>query len=255
MAAADTTYTARFAGPEWLVKGRANVVSCPLYRDGALVAPTQAGSTLTILRPDGTALVGAQPVTVASSIATYSVGSSVLTDEDYREGYAVEWSLLVSGTLHRFRRAGLVCRSWLYPAITDADLIRRHSDLADQRPSGLASYQPYIDEAWADLCDDLRMQGNLPQRVLSGEDLRRWLSYRTLVLIFRDFRVGGGVDSKWAELQAEYEALAKQAFASIAVVYDSNEDGVGAEVRRPLHATTFLTETSPVWGGGLPWGR
>lgn len=255
MAAADTTYTARLAGPEWLVKGRANVVTCPLYRDGALVAPTQSGSTLTILRPDGTALVDAQAVTVTASVATYSVASAVLADEDYREGYAVEWSLLVAGTLHRFRRSGLVCRSWLFPVVTDADLIRRHSDLAEQRPSGLASYQAYLDEAWADLCDDLRMQGNMPQRIVSSEDLRRAFLYRTLVLIFRDFRVGGGAESKWAELQAEYEALAKQAFASIAVVYDSNEDGVGAEVRRPLHATTFLTETNPVWGAGWPWAR
>jgi hypothetical protein len=253
VAAADTIYAARFSGPETLVKGRANLVTCPLYRDGAVVAPASSGSTLTVLRPDGTALVDAQAVTVTGSVAQYSIGSSVLAAEPYREGYSVEWSLVVAGTTHRFRRSGAVCRSQLYPVVTDLDLIRRHSDLASQRPASLGSYQAQLDEAWADLTDDLRLQGNLPHRILSSEDLRRVHMFRALVIIFRDFRVGGQ-EAKWADLQAEYEDLARKAFDGLSVVYDRDEDGTGGEVRRPAHATTFFAEsTTPPLRS--PWGR
>ena len=247
MAAADTIYAARFAGPETLVKGRTNLCTCPLYRSGAVVAPTQAGSTLTILKPDGTSLVDAQPVTVSSSVATYSVSSAVLADEPYREGYGVEWSLVVAGTTHRFRRSGLVCRSQLYQVITDLDLTDRYTDITDCLPSGVTTFQAKIDAAWADLCDLLRRQGSLPERILSAEDLRQVHLYMTLAMVFEDALVTEAAQSRWGRLYDVNRQRGIDAFNGLEVVYDRAETGVG--VPRPAYASTVFGE----WPGSISW--
>lgn len=246
MPAADTIYAARFSGPETLVKGRANVITCPLYRSGAVVVPTTSGSTITIRRPDNTLLVDAQAVTVTGSVAQYTVSNSALADEPYREGYAVEWSLVVSGTTHRFRRAGMVCRSVLFPVITDADLIDRYADLADCLPAGVTTFQAKIDAAWADLCDRLRRQGSLPERILSAEDLRQAHLFATMVLVLEDAIVTETEQSRWGRLLQINAERAAAAFADIQVTYDRAEVGVGA-VRRPVYAATVFGE----WPGEL----
>ena len=66
---AATLYSARLIGPEIIEAGMNNVVTCPVYRDGALVAPTVY--TLTVWNSAN--VIVAQPtVSVVSSVATVS---------------------------------------------------------------------------------------------------------------------------------------------------------------------------------------
>lgn len=250
MSAADTVYAARFAGPELLEQGRDNTIRCPVYRDGAVVEPSSG--TVSVWSAAGTAIVAAQAVSIVSSIASFVVASTLLADLTLEEGWRVEWVLAMPDDVtHTFLRSGALCRRRLYPVITDADLIRRHSDLAELRPSGLGSYQAYLDDAWEELLHDIRQKGSLPHLIASPEDLRYAHLFRTLALIFEDFEVSAAADSKWTSLATANRDRATAAFGRLSLRYDTDEDGVADEDRRTLDPVTFLT------GGGYdpdPWG-
>lgn len=243
MSTEDTVYTARFAGPELLEQGRDQVIKCPVYRAGALVEPDSG--VVSVFSADGTAVVSSGVVSVVADVATYTVASSLLAGLTLEESWRVEWSLdMPDGVTHTFRRSAALCRRSLYPVITDADLYRRHSDLEALLPSGLTSYQDYIDDAWEELLHDVRQQGSLPQLVAAPEDFRYAHLFRTLALIFEDFEVTGAGDAKWTKLAEANRKRADTAFGRLSLKYDSDEDGVIDEERRPLASTTFLTEGS-----------
>ncbi len=247
MSAADTLYAPRFAGPELIERGRTNTLTCPVYRDGALASPT-TGDTVSIYRPDGSLLVTAT-ITKVSNVATYPLLASTMSAESYGENWVVEWALTMpDGVVHTFRRDMALCRRSLYPVVTDADLVRRHNDLAELRPSTLTSYQDYLDEAWVEMLHRLRQGGSLAQLICSPEDLRYVHLYRTLELIFRDFMVTAAADSKWATLAQSYADQGKAAWGQLAVKYDTNEDGVMDSNRRAMAPVTFLG-----CGGEDPW--
>lgn len=241
MAAADTIYSARFAGPEIMERGRGNLLKCPVYRDGALAMPTDTLSSLVVSRPDGTVLATVAPIVVTASVANHNVASATLAAETLGEGWSLLWALrMPDGITHTFRRAAALCRRSLYPVVTDADLIRRHSDLSELRPSTLDSYQPYLDEAWVEVLHLLRQRGSLPQLVCSPEDLRYVHLYRTLELVFRDFTSTASGD-KWADLAAYYASEGKEAWGKLSLKYDPDEDGIADSQRRPATPVTMLS--------------
>jgi hypothetical protein len=55
MSSSDTLYAARFIVPEALERGRNNLIKCPVYRFGALVAPVSG--TVRIQRETGEQLI------------------------------------------------------------------------------------------------------------------------------------------------------------------------------------------------------
>jgi hypothetical protein len=66
MSGSETIYTARLIGPEIIEAGRDNVVSCPVYLNGAVVTPL--AGTLTIYTSQNVA-VSAGSVTVVGGVA------------------------------------------------------------------------------------------------------------------------------------------------------------------------------------------
>ncbi|HEX4935116.1 MAG TPA: hypothetical protein VFV33_18155, partial [Gemmatimonadaceae bacterium] len=98
MSVVGTLYSARIAYPDYLVRGRTQTVSLALYRSGALVAPTQSGSTFTLTSPAGVEIVSASAVTVSSSVATFAIGAASLPSTlTLGHGYREKWSLVLSG--------------------------------------------------------------------------------------------------------------------------------------------------------------
>ncbi len=246
MSAADTLYTARFAGPELLERGRLNRITCPVHRSGALVAPTETGSTVAIYKPDGSALLGPVQVTdVTGSMAVHDVAAGTLTTSvELAEGYLVEWALIMpDGVTHTFRRACAVGRRRLYPVVTDDDLLRRHSDLADLRPSSQTSYQNQLDEAWEEIVTLLRQGGSIAHLVTSPEEFRRAHLYKTLELIFDDFSISQAAEAKWAAEAKKYEKRFGVAWSGLTLKYDANEDGMPDQTARPAQPVTFLADS------------
>ena len=168
----ETLYTARTAYPDILVRGRDNALSMPLYRDGALVAP--ASGTVSIYKPGGDALVSAASVTIAGSIATYTLAAATVptTLTPLGEGWREVWTLTVGGVARQYERTAALALISLSPVVTDADLLAIYPTLSRQRGSTLASFQGFIDEAWKRIVQRLIRSGHLPYLIRTPDALR-----------------------------------------------------------------------------------
>jgi hypothetical protein len=140
-------------------------------------------------------------VTVASSTAGYSIPSLTLQPHANGEGWRMEWSLLFGSTLYTFRRDAALVYRRLYPVVTDADLLRLHTDLSRRMPSTETSYQDYLDEAWARIEARLVGTGKRPWLIMAPSALRDCHLYLTLHLIFADFGTGGPGTAEWESAQ------------------------------------------------------
>lgn len=239
MAGADTThYSARLLGPDLLERGRANALSCPIYQDGALVAPS-AGGTITIYDPQNVAQVDAQTVTISGSIATYSYTPS--SSLDLGVGWRVEWALTLSSVAHVFRNDAALVRHRLYPVVTDADLFRRESSL---NPSGaapitsLTDFQNYLDEAWAEIQRRLLAAENRPNLVMEPSALRAVHRDLALSYVFDDLATR--LNEAYQAKADKYRALYEQGWGQLSFRYDADDDGQAEPQRRPARPTFWL---------------
>ena len=242
----STDYTLRVAGPELLERARDNLITAPIYRDGALVAPSSG--TCTVLRPDGSQ-VAAPSVTVVSSVARATVTAASLAGLAFEEGWTVEWALVMpDGHTHTFRRSAALVYRRVYPVITDTDLLRRHSDLATQRPASMASFQNFIDEAWKEVVHRLRAKGSLAHLVMEPESLRFALVYKSLELIFRDWAITASTDEKWAMLATDYGQKFIEDWGLLQFRYDEDRTGKADEAtKRAAQPPLFLSSNG--WRG------
>lgn len=242
----ELAYTARLIGPEIVEAGRANIITCPVYTAGALVTPS-AGA-LSIFTGSNVS-VSAGAVSFVGGVATATVSASALTGLTPEDGWRFEWALTVAGLPLVFCRDGSLVYRRLYPVVTDADLLRSHTDLSARRPTSETSYQDYLDEAWARIESRLINTGRRPWLIMSPSALRDVHTYQTLVLIFRDFATGGSASAEW-EMMAHYEALLSAAWAELTFPQRDPTNGqaiAGPGVRTPAIPTT--------WAGGGTSGR
>lgn len=247
MSGATATFiTARFLTPDYIVQGQDNALSCPLWQDGALVAPTQSGSTVTIYDASNTVIVNAASVTVSASIATYTLlAASIPSTLPRRMGWRVEWSLVVAGVATPYRNSAGLVKSQLAPVVTDRDLFRRESGLnpAGSAPlSTLTDYQDFIDEAWVTLLGKLAGKGSLPHLIMEPSALREPHLLLTLHLIFQDFKTR--LSETHGEKAADYEGKFQKSWDGLAFEYDTTDSGQ-SDGRRKRSASPTL------WLGGF----
>lgn len=238
------TYSARFVLPDLIERGVAGTLRCPMYRAGALVAPTSG--TVTIYDEGGTAVVSAASVTITSSVATYpwTPATTLALGERWR----VRWSLVMpDGVTHSPENEAALVRARLYCPITEADLYRVESGLD---PSGaapltsLSSYADKIDEAWNKTQLRLIQSGNRPNLIIGPSALRECVMSLALALCFADVgsRVSNPVHTETAmRYRAQYEAE----WSRMKLIYDTTDTGTAGTTRRPASAVVF--------GGGWNW--
>lgn len=240
MSGSETLYTARLVGPEMIEAGRDNVVTCPVYRDGALVTPS--AGTLSIWT-GANAVISAGVVTFPGGVATATIAASALSGQQPSDGWRFEWALTVASVVRTFCRDGSLVYRRLYPVVTDADLLRAHTDLTARRPSTESSYQDYLDEAWARIESRLVNTGKRPWLVMSPSALRDVHQYETLAMIFADFATGGSTSAEW-ELMQHYERKASDAWAIL--TYPQREPTTGQATAAPGTRTPAIPTT---WAG------
>jgi len=247
MSISETLYTARFRAGEEIERGRQQVLTCPVYRAGALVAPLSG--TVTIYKADGTAVVNAAAVVVTGNIATYTIMAATTTSLALEAGWLLEWSLAMSASVTlTFRNDGALVRRSLFPVVTDADLLRRHSDLTALLAAGTTSYQDYLDEAWATICTRLAAQGRRPYLVIQPSALRDVHIAITLQLVFTDFQTSSGDGGRWQALSEHYQRMYTEAWNQLRFSYDESDEN-------KVDATSKKSGTSTVWlngRGGYP---
>lgn len=240
--ASTTTTTARFLTADYLVQGRDNDISCPLWLGAALVAPS-AGGTVSIYDASNTAIVSAAVITVTANIATYTVLAASLPSTLARGmGWRIEWTLTVSGKPKVYRNAAGLVKAELAPVVADGDLFRRERGLD---PDGtapictLTDYQSFRDEAWVIIIGWLTAKGNLPHLIMEPAALREWHITLTLHLIFQDFRTR--LNETWKEKSDDYRGQAKEARDGLAFEYDTTDSGISdGRRKRGANPTVFL---------------
>jgi hypothetical protein len=232
MALATTRYTPRFQLPELLEQHRAEVVTCPVYRDGALATPSSP--SVALYNAAGTAVTVGSP-TVTGGVAQATIAQATLAAEELGSGWRIEWSLTMpDGIVHEFVNEAHLVRRRLYPTITDADLVRRVSALDTTSATVITSasnYQGYIDEADVELQGRLIELGRRPWLVTTPSALRQSWLFLSLSLVFEDL---SSRDDLYSLRAAEYREKFEAAFQRASVQFDYDEDGVvGTEERVP----------------------
>ena len=227
MSQAETIYTFRDAYPDVLQRGRACVVTRPVYRDGALVAPTASGSTFTLLNPSGVALVDAQPVTVTDSIARYSLSSTVLADTlPLGEGYQQVWRLVLpDGTTRTTDRETAIALRPLHPVITDDDLKGDYPLMDRDLPQALTSWQPFIDQAWKEIVGRLSAEGHFSYLIKSAYAFRRPHMELAHAKRFRALAAARPSQVNYLELQKQHHEAYEAAWKAINWTSDDDHDG------------------------------
>lgn len=226
MSSTETLYSARFELPELFELGRNQVIMCRVYRSGALVAPTEAGSTVTIYNASNTAVVSAAAVTVSGSVARYTALAAALGTTP-GEGWQVEWSLVMpDGVTHVFRTDAALVRRRLYPVITEADLYRRVSGLDGSQAAAITSQTAWadkIDEAWVTIQQMLIRAGNRPNLVTSPSSFREAHLELTLALIFEDF--ASRLNEAYGSRATAHRENFRRAWSELRFLYDADDSG------------------------------
>lgn len=223
MSAAETVYSVRVAYPDYLERARAQTVSLPIWRDGALAAPSSG--TFTLRRPNGDTLVTGA-VVVAGSIATYPVlAASIPATENLGHGYQELWELtLADGTTQTIPRDAALVKHAARPTLTDDDITAVYSDLARHMATGDTTFQPKIDEAWKQILGRLEMQGVFPDHIVTYWSVREVHLQLALYLTLLDFSSRQG--DRWAEMAEAHKREFEMAWARLRFRKSTTDTGL-----------------------------
>jgi hypothetical protein len=246
-----TVYRTTFDLPVYLERGREQIISCPVYDESSTLAAPDAADTVSVLRPDGTALVDAQTIAVVGSTATYTLTPAA--SETLAEGWQVVWNLTIGTDSQRaYKVDAALVRQVLHPMVTDAHLTQRHPELVDLYPEGSTSFDGAISAAWTSIQIRLLQSGRRPYLVLSPWSLHEPLILLSLGYVFRalsTYTVGG---DRYSDLSATYLKAYEDAWAQVNLTYDSDGDGHPDEGEQGQsgHPVIFLSNSprSAFWG-------
>ncbi len=218
-------YQARLQTQE-IERARPTDLRVRVYAAGSLVAPTEAGSTVSVYNDSNEAVIDAQGVTVTSSIATYEVQAADVADESFGAGWRVEWSLLMPDEfVHPFREEASLVRCKLHPAVTDADLLERHPELSNYIPTGQTSWQPQVLAAWRDVNDRLEEDARRPALIMSSSALRMVTLFHTLEIVCGLLAAAGAADNRWHVEEEKYRTRYESAWGRLTFDYDEDDTG------------------------------
>lgn len=246
--ATQRLYSPRIRIHEVLERSRGCTVDLPIYRDNALVSPTSAYFKL--VDPDGKDVIERTSVSIVANVATYTIAPSELPSTlRLSDGYMQYWELIIDSVVHTFKKPCAIALSALYPVISDLDLEAEYSDLASIRPSSLGStYQTYIDEAWVQLIQRVRDQGNIEYLIMSPQSLRSCHKNMTFYLIFKDMDSSGLGEGRYLDLARQHRKEFEFDFKRLKFTYDLNQDGRADDAsKRRAALGVIYTSAPPIW--------
>jgi len=246
--ATQRIYSPRIRIHDVLERARGCTIDLPIYRDNELVSPTAAYFRLE--NPEGNDVISRTAVSIVANVATYTIAPSELpTTLNLGDGYVQWWELTIDGVVHTFKKPTAVALSALYPVISDLDLEAEYSDLATIRPSNLGStYQTYIDEAWVQLIQRVRDQGNIEYLIMSPQSLRAAHKNLTFYLIFKDMDSSGLGEGRYLDLAREHRKQHEFDFKRLKFTYDMNQDGRQDDPHgRRANLGVIYTSAPPIW--------
>lgn len=226
--------------PSIIERAADQTVSRPVYLGDVAspTAPTEVGSTFSLLDPDGTAIIDAEGVTITSAVATYPITAAEVPGSlDLSERYVVVWSLLVSGTRYTIREPAAVVLRRLYCPVATSSLLDTLPALASYRGSTV-SHLTAIRAAWSWTQRRLLQAGRRPWLVIGSDALEECTRYRAIGNVLRDMSLNVGEPERFLELARHYDyeptgdgdptpmGEAQRAWGRLRLAYDHDEDGV-----------------------------
>ncbi len=244
MPVAVDTYAPDLPHAYLLRQGATQTIQIPIRYgpEGPLVSPVQAGSSITIERPDGTELVSGAAVVVTSSTATYEVAPSA--SETLGEGWVITWSLLMpDGVTHDFRHEGMLCEYLPYPVVSADMLFKLEPELRYRVPQEQGEdgddvgWQPQIDFAWHEIQEWLIEKGRRPWLIVEAVNLKLVHLKTALRICCRAIASTADDPATWEGKATVYYREAELAKGAFTVRYSDQEAGIrrggdpGADLR------------------------
>jgi hypothetical protein len=248
MPSGDVQYLVGFEFPDCLERGRDNVVVCPVYLNGSLVAPSVY--TCTLYDPSGV-VVSSPTVTLVDSVATATIPTSEIGTKDFGAGWRVEWALTLGGVVRTFSNEAAIVRKAFECCVNDQVLFDHHSDLrALLASSKNGSVQKAIWQAFVTFQNRMWENESRAFLIFTTTAPREHLKWQALGNAFEGLAANATDDDGFQKQADKYFDRAEKAFQNMKFKTDTNQDGTSdSTVAQGPKGTTFLTDLRP----GLGW--
>lgn len=217
-------YSARWNGPLFIEQGKAEQFELDVERAGSPASITSG--TLTIYNQSGDKVIAATAGTVSGGTFIFpAIGSTVFDDSTLGPNFIVQVDLIIGtdGTF-RFTNDMVLCKAQLWPTIGQTDLIDRHSEAANLLGAAVASLQPYIDGAWADIKTRLYVDGVHFWKWRTATATRQVLFDRAFELLFFDYATLMNSNDRYMALAEHYSGLYERDWERLKSKADLAED-------------------------------
>ena len=237
------------------VRDRAETTTLTVYEDGAAVVPTAA--TFRLQDSSGADIVAETAATISGGgeLSYIVPAPSLPTTTPFSDAWLITWVATIATVDYTFRRPAALARSRLYPVISDVDLEAYYSDLAAIRPTSMSSYQGYITEAFIQIVQRLRDEGNFEYLIMDPQTLRSPHLDLTFYLIWKDMDSSGLGEGRYLQLAQEHRRSYESGFKRIKFRYDIDEDGEidDPSSRRAAMATISTCNPPTGWNARRWW--
>lgn len=234
------------------LSGAGQILDLPLRRttDGALVAPTVAGSAVTVIDPAGVSVVDGAAITVTSSLASVALPASTpAATASLGDNWLVIFNAVVDGVVYTFRHSAILCKYVPRNCITAADLYGgdgipelRHMVPQAQGDRGDGTgWGPQIDAAYYDFIRRMLSEGRPVWLAREPSGYRDWLLARALQLACDAIPAAEG--STWDGYRKRAYFRMRDAESRLRFAYD--DDDIGA--RRGNGPIVFSPVGRAVW--------
>jgi len=229
-------------------RGKSSTTTLKVYEDGSAVTP--ASAEFSLVNEEGNDVIAYTAATIVGTEISYLVPSSKIPNTlSFSDSYLILWKVTIAGKEYIFRRSAALARSKLFPVINDPDLAAHYSDIESIRPSSMTSYQSYITEAFIQIIQRLRDEGNFEYLIINNQSLRSIHLDLTFYLIWKDMDSSGLGEGRYLSLAKEHRSSYDAGFKRLKLKYDLQEDGVASnpDGRRPAKAPVFTAAPPRVW--------
>jgi hypothetical protein len=222
----ETLYSVYTPWPDVLQLGRANAVSLPIHRDGAVVTPT--AGTFTLLAPGGQTLVDAAAVTVnAEGVSTYPIPAAVLATTVAGvvsgEGYQELWRITIDGVVYPFDREAAVALRPISPSLRVEDLAKEYVEIT--RLKGAIDIQDILDASWGDIVRRWIREGGCTYKVKSPWAFLEPHRELAMARFWRQLAASRPQSEQYMALYETHRKAYEAAWAGVNVSTDDDDDG------------------------------
>jgi len=204
--------------------GASFIPQIEIYEDGAIVAPSSA--LISLYSPDDSLVVDSRVAAINETTKRISATFTGGADGEI-DSMAENWRLVVDYEIGSIAdQANFLfdcCKIILENTVVDADLLKLHPNLAEDRFADQDNFSPQIERAFEDIKRVLKERGRRPSLLVDASQIRDLTITHALELIFFDF--AKTTEDIWWNRYLKKAAQYSAELESLNLKYDSDETG------------------------------